>query len=87
MLDKLFVAIAFAALVVFCGIVVVYVKEPDLTVTIVLILFIAGYDFWISVFRARGPVTVPDAQTGLEARPTAVSGRPLASPENDHGPS
>jgi hypothetical protein len=84
MLDKIFVFIALVGFVVFCGIVVVFVKVPDLTVTVGLILFIAIYDFWVSVFRPRA--TEPRLETGLEERPTAVSGKPLAGPKDDYTP-
>ena len=83
-LDKIIVFVALVALVAFCGIVVVYVKIPDLTVTISLILFIVAYDFWVSVFRP--PATEPKMESGLEERPTAVSGKPLAGPKDDYTP-
>jgi len=84
MLDKIIVFLAMTALIAFCGIVVVYVKVPDLTVIIVLILFIAAHDFWVSVFRP--PAVEPRMETGLEERPTAVSGKPLAGPKDDYTP-
>jgi hypothetical protein len=49
-----------------------------------LILFIAIYDFWVSVFRPRA--TEPRMEPGLEERPTAVSGKPLAGPKDDYTP-
>jgi len=84
MLDKVLVFIALVGFVVFCGIVVVFVKIPDLTVTIGLIVFIAIYDFWVSVFRP--PARKPRMETDLETLPTAVSGRPLAGPKDDYTP-
>jgi hypothetical protein len=86
MLDKVLVLIAILGLTAFCGIVVYSVAVPDLTVTIVLILFIAYHDFWISVFRPKAGAEEPVMQAGLEARPTAVSGKPLAGPKDDYTP-
>jgi hypothetical protein len=53
MLDRILVLIAMLGLATFCGIVVYRVAIPDLTVTIILILFIAFHDFWVSVLRPR----------------------------------
>jgi hypothetical protein len=86
MLDKVIVFIVMLALAAFCWIIVYSVAVPDLTVTIVLILFIAFYDFWCSVFRPQAGAEAPRMQSGLEERPTAVSGKPLAGPKDDYTP-
>jgi hypothetical protein len=86
MLDKVLVSIAMLALAAFCGIVIVFVATPDLTVTIVLILFIAFQDFWVSVFRPKPGADAPHMEAGLEAVPTSVDGRPLAGPKDDYMP-
>ena len=86
MLDKVLVLIAMAGLAAFCGTVVYFVAVPDLTVTIVLILFVAFHDFWISVFRAQPAAGGPHLETDIEELPSAVSGHPLAGPKDDYTP-
>ncbi|MCF8477452.1 MAG: hypothetical protein K9G60_10505 [Pseudolabrys sp.] len=84
MLDRIIVTVALLALVGFAGIVVVSVREPDLTVVIVLMVAFAIQDFWVSVLRpgARQPGTRDD----IEERPNPVSGKPLAGPKQDYQP-
>jgi len=82
-LDKLFVAIALAGLFAFCGVVVWSVAIPDLTITIVLVLFLACNDFWISVFRPRGGDHPAKMESGLEQLPTGDSGHPLPGSTRD----
>jgi len=82
-LDKLFVAIALAGLFTFCGIVLWSVAIPDLTITVVLVLFLACNDFWISVFRPPGGDHPAEMESGLEQLPTGVSGRPLPGSTQD----
>lgn len=76
MLDKILVLISMIALIVFCGVVVGYVREPDLFVVVALVLALASHDFWISVFSKEQPTTL-EGGGELEARYTAVSGKPL----------
>ncbi len=51
--DKFAVVVALALLTGFCGIIVWFVAEPDLTIVVALCLALAYYDFWISVLRRR----------------------------------
>lgn len=76
MLDKLLVLLSMIGLTVFCGVMLVYVAEPDLIVVTALVLALAFHDFWISVFRKQEP-SAADTGAELEERPTAVSGKPL----------
>lgn len=78
MLDKILVFISMIALIAFCGVVVGYVREPDLFVVVVLVLALASHDFWISVFSKEQPTTL-ESGAELKDRYTAVSGKPLDS--------
>lgn len=49
--DKILVLVAFAGLIVFNGVVLWFVRVPDLIIVVSLVLFLAFYDFWVSVFR------------------------------------
>jgi len=84
MMDRIIVLIALAALAGFTGIVVGFVKEPDLTVTIVMMVAFAFHDFWISVLRPGA--TQLGTRTDIEARPHPISGEPLAGPKDDYTP-
>ncbi|MGI9384195.1 MAG: hypothetical protein ACR2PO_13655 [Methyloligellaceae bacterium] len=53
MTDKILVIISLLAVIAFCGTVVVYVAEPDLMIVTVLVLLMAGYEFWSEVFRKK----------------------------------
>jgi len=46
MLDRVFASLAMILLILFLGVVVVFVKEIDLTVVIVLSLIVGIVDFW-----------------------------------------
>lgn len=50
-IDKILVFLALAGLIVFNGIVLWFVRVPDLIIVVSLVLILACYDFWISVFR------------------------------------
>lgn len=76
MLDKILVFISLIALIVFCGVVVTFVAEPDLIITVSLILALASHDFWISVFKKAQPSRLDTSGT-LESLPTGVSGKPI----------
>jgi len=76
MLDKILVTISMIALFAFCGVVISFVAEPDLIITVMLILALATHDFWISVFRKAQPSTLDTSGT-LESLPTGVSGKPV----------
>lgn len=76
MLDKILVAISLAALIVFIGVVVGFVAEPELVVVTALMLALALHDFWISVFSPRKTSEPPPPAIPLEALPTGVSGKP-----------
>ena len=84
MLDRLIVVIGLLAFAGFTGLIVVYVREPDLTVTISLMVAFAFQDFWISVLR---PGATPGGiRTDIEERPSPISGKPLAGPDEDYSP-
>lgn len=78
MVDKILVVISMVALIVFCGVVVGFVAEPDLVIVTALILALASHDFWINVFKKKEPSKL-DTNSTLEATPSAVSGKPLTS--------
>jgi len=84
MFDRIVVAVWLLAFAGFAGIVAAYVREPDLTVVVVLMVAFAFHDFWISVLRpgAAQPVT----RTDIEERPNPVSGKPLAGPDKGYTP-
>jgi hypothetical protein len=84
MLDRIIIAIALLALIGFTGIMVGYVREPDLTVVIVMMVAFALHDFWISALRPG--VQPPGTRTDIEERPNPVSGKPLAGPKEDYTP-
>ncbi len=84
MLDKLIVSIWLLTFAAFAGLVVVYVREPDLTVVIVLMVAFATQDFWISVLRPGA--TQGGARSDIEDRPSPVSGKPLAGPDKGYTP-
>ena len=84
MLDRIIVVIALLALTGFTGIIVGYVREPDLTVTVVLMVAFAFHDFWISVLRPSA--SQPGERTDIEERPSPISGKPLAGPKEDYQP-
>jgi hypothetical protein len=84
MLDRLIVSIWLLAFAAFAGIVVLYVREPDLTVVIVLIVAFAFQDFWISVLRPGAAQA--GTRTDIEERPSPVSGKPLAGPDTGYTP-
>ncbi|GBE44260.1 MAG TPA: hypothetical protein ENH05_00985 [Rhizobiales bacterium] len=77
MLDKILVFISMAALIAFLGVVVGFVREPDLIIVTTLIVALAAHDFWITVFKRRNG---PELRTGapLESLPTGVSGKPAS---------
>ncbi|MGE3627997.1 MAG: hypothetical protein AB7G34_16680 [Hyphomicrobiales bacterium] len=83
MQDKILVVIALSALILFCGIVIFFVAEPDLIFITTLVLFMAVYDFWSSVFRRAQPSTL--ARDALEDRPGGASGKSLGSAREDFG--
>lgn len=85
MLDKILVLIAMIGLVMFCGVVVGFVAEPDLIVVTVLMLALAAHDFWITVFKNNGTPKL-DTSGSLEASPTGVSGKPVMRKSSDEKP-
>jgi hypothetical protein len=84
MLDRIIVVIALLALTGFTGIIVGYVREPDLTITVVLMVAFAYHDFWISVLRPGAKQR--GTRTDIEERPTPISGKPLAGPDEGYAP-
>ena len=53
MLDKVLATLSIVLFIAFVGIVVIYVKEVDLTIIIVAVVIIAAYDFW-KALRTNG---------------------------------
>lgn len=84
MLDRVIIVAMLVAFVCFTGIMVGYVREPDLTVVIAMMVAFALHDFWTSALRPG--VKPPGASTGLEEKPSAVSGKPLAGPKEGYTP-
>jgi hypothetical protein len=84
MLDRIIVVIMLLALAGFTGIIVAFVREPDLTITVVLMVAFAFQDFWISVLRPGA--TQPGTRTDIEERPSPISGKPLAGPDEGYAP-
>lgn len=58
MADKTFALISMGLLVAFIGIVVWFVAEPDLTLIVVIVLAMAFYDLWRTLWRG------PDKNNG-----------------------
>jgi len=84
MLDRIIIVIALLAFAGFAGLIAVFVREPDLTITIVLMVAFTFNDFWISALR---PGAVPaGSRTDIEERPSPVSGKPLAGPDEGYTP-
>ena len=52
MIDKVLAVLSLSALAAFTGVVIVFVRELDLAVVIVICLLIGAYDFW-ATFRDR----------------------------------
>jgi hypothetical protein len=84
MLDRIIIVIMLLAFAGFTGIIVVHVREPDLTVTIVLMVAFAFQDFWISVVRPGA--TPSSTRRNIEERPSPISGKPLAGPDEGYAP-
>lgn len=82
MLDRIIVVIALLALAGFTGIIVSFVREPDLTVVVVLMVAFAFHDFWISLLRPGA--TQAATRNDIEERPSPISGKPLAGPGEDY---
>ena len=76
MLDKILVLLSMASLIVFLGVVIGFVAEPDLVIVTTLMVALAGHDFWISVFKRQNGAKPAISDTPLEALPTGVSGKP-----------
>jgi len=76
MLDKILVLFSMIALIVFLGVVIGFVAEPDLVIVTTLMVALAGHDFWISVFKRQNGAKPAISDTPLEALPTGVSGKP-----------
>jgi hypothetical protein len=83
MLDRIIIVIMLLAFAGFTGIIVGFVREPDLTVTVVLMVAFAFQDFWISVLR---PGATPGTRRDIEERPSPISGKPLAGPDEGYTP-
>jgi len=60
MLDKILGTITLLMLAGFIGVVAVAVNEPDLWLVTVIVLSLAGYDFWSSQRRNGAKSNLPD---------------------------
>ena len=78
MLDKILVFISLALLIVFLGVVIGFVAEPDLVIVTSLMVALASHDFWISVFKPKNGAKLATADVPLEALPTGFSGKPAS---------
>lgn len=76
MIDKILVFISMVGLIAFLGVVLGFVAEPDLIIVTCLMIALALYDFWISVFKPVEEHEPPPPAVPLEALPTGVSGKP-----------
>ncbi len=76
MLDKILVLISMLSLIAFLGVVIGFVAEPDLVIVTMLMVALAGHDFWISVFKRQNGARPAISDIPLEALPTGVSGKP-----------
>lgn len=76
MLDKILVLFSMISLIVFLGVVIGFVAEPDLVIVTTLMVALAGHDFWISVFKRQNGAKPAISDIPLEALPTGVSGKP-----------
>lgn len=55
MSDRIIGILAFAALAATFGVLVGFVPSPDMVIVLAVVLAMAGYDFWRSLFtRGRG---------------------------------
>ena len=52
-LDKALAVISIAGLVAFVGTLMVFVKEPDLIIVCVVVLFMAAFDFYLLAFKKK----------------------------------
>jgi len=55
MTDKIIVVLSIISLIIFCLVLLYFVAEPDLIIVVVICLFLAIYDFGISVFKPQSP--------------------------------
>ena len=55
MLDRTLAIFSLLALVAFMGIVTWFVNEPDLWIVVLIVLAMAGYDFWRTLRPRKGP--------------------------------
>lgn len=54
MMDKIFAAISLITLIAFVGVVVGFVREVDLAIVIVVVVLMATYDFWKTLWGGNG---------------------------------
>ena len=53
MIDRILALVSFLSLVFFLAILVYYIREPDLTVVVVIGIVMAAYDFWRELAKSR----------------------------------
>ena len=54
MIDKVMAVGSLFGLIIFLGVIVVYVPEVDLTIVMLLVAAFASYDFYRTIFRGGG---------------------------------
>ncbi len=54
MMDKIFAAFSLIMLFAFVGVVLGFVAEVDLTIVVVIVLLMATFDFWKTLWRGNG---------------------------------
>ncbi len=54
MMDKIFAAVSLIMLFGFVGVVIGFVAEVDLAIVVIIVLLMASYDFWKTLWRGNG---------------------------------
>jgi hypothetical protein len=53
MIDRTLAILSLAGLIIFLGVVILYVPDPDLVIVMTLVFAMAAYDFYATAFRNR----------------------------------
>ncbi len=53
MTDKIIAVASLLGLIAFMGVVVWFVNEPDLWIVVIVVLVMASYDFWVSLWKSN----------------------------------
>jgi|GEM_PF-897672 len=54
MMDKIFAVFSLVILFAFVGVVIGFVAEWDLAIVVIVVLLMATYDFWKTLWRGNG---------------------------------